>query len=76
MKIIEYTVVISGYGESEGIEEQVAKMIDLGWQPLGGIALATQLGGDGVSAQAMVKYDETTYESTMVTEPIVTLDKS
>ena len=51
--------MITGYiivdsSKVSGLQRAVMNMMELGWQPLGGVAI----NGDNVWAQAMVKYDD------------------
>ena len=52
-KIIDYTAVSTGNFKS--FKDSVNKMIEEGWQPLGGISLAEW--PDFIFTQAMVKYE-------------------
>ena len=56
MKITNYTMV--SHADKDRFVELVAMSIDSGWQPLGGVAAASEQGSGVMFYQAMVKYEQ------------------
>lgn len=59
MVVAEYRVVRErGAYAAEELEDRVNAMIAVGWQPVGGVAVAADGGPDRVFVQAMVRSEE------------------